>query len=214
MTTAKTALAAVVFLAVAPAAAQACHVRHVTAPGVERCAPSARHAHGVRVVYGTHYAAPAYRVLPPPRYIVNQGPVLSGPGLDMPPHVIAGHHAHHHHHHHHDHHDHGNHHGHDAGQAAPGGHAAYHHGHPHGGHHPRVYSYQDSAVSGWAPYLRHGYYYRYDGGPYADPVRHTYDGMKGPPHTVITLPSPRRAHHAPQPQRRKIKTKMIHAHAH
>lgn len=202
MTTAKTAFAAVVFLAVAPAAAQACHVRHVIAPGVERCAPPARHAHGVRIVYGTPHAAPAYLVLPPPRYIVNQGPVLSGPGLDMPPHVIAGHHHGHHAGGHHVHH------------AAHGGHAAYHHDYRHGGHHPRTYSYQDSAVSGWAPHLRHGYYYRYDGGPYADPVRHTYDGMKGPYHTVVTLPSPRRVHHAPQPQRRKIKTKMIHAHAH
>ena len=38
-------------------------------------------------------------------------------------------------------------------------------------------TYQESAVSGWGAYGSRPYYYGYNGGPYANPANHYYDGV-------------------------------------
>lgn len=136
----------------------------------------AHHHHGVNVVYGTPAAVPAYVVLPPPRYVVNQGPVLGGPGLDPAPHVVYGAPRGHHHH----------------SMHAYGEGSAHPHGH---GHHD------------YRGYGQHVGYDGYDGGPYAQPMRHTVDPTRGPGPIIITLPAPRAYH---MPRRHSHKYRMRH----
>ncbi|TAK49403.1 MAG: hypothetical protein EPO23_04260 [Xanthobacteraceae bacterium] len=199
MTAWMTGIAAAAFLTAAAVSAQAqtCQIRQVEGPGVERClhqasfrsGPTApprgamqhqgggqhgmQHGHhhgggivfgGPSYVYGSPSIEPDYLVVPTPRYIVNQGPVLGGPGFDPPPYVV----------------------------------------------YREVYDYQDAAVSGWAPALRDGYYYGYDGGPYAHPMRHTYDGALMLPPAIIKL-APRRGVYDMRPHRPIRKGKMIQA---
>lgn len=203
MTAWMTGMAAAAFLAAGAASAgAACQIHQIDGAGGERCVHQASfragptappraamphpggghggmhhpgHHHGGVVfggptfAYGPAYVEPDYLVVPTPRYVVNQGPVLGGPGLDPPPYVV----------------------------------------------YRDVYGYQAAAVSGWGAVPGgYDYYGYYDGGPYAHPMRHTYDPTRALPPAIIKL-APRHGVYdmRPPPRRPLKKGKMIRTQA-